>query len=393
MKILFLTRWYLPFSGIFVERHAKAVALYNDLVVLAVLPGEHSSSLKPVIEEQPGQSGFTVVRYFYRPSRCRIAMIAGLINLLKFFVCSVSGYRFVAKQYGSFDLIHVHILTRTAVPAFLVKLLTGKPYIISEHWTRYIPENWGFTNIFRRILTRLFVRHAAAVTTVSDFLRTAILDCGLRNEKFVIIPNAIDTVRFSPAGNRPAILKKKILHVSTLHERAKNIHGILRVISILAEQRSDFEVLFIGGEEPALGKARMYASELGLEIPNVIFKGPVQPGELAEIYRESSFLLMFSNFESFSVVIPEALSSGIPVLATSVGGIPEYFNNKAGRLTSPGNEPELLNNLNFMLDHFQSFDPEYLSSFIEQRFGLQRVGKQFDDLYRSVLKKAVNKSC
>jgi glycosyltransferase involved in cell wall biosynthesis len=94
---------------------------------------------------------------------------------------------------------------------------------------------------------------------------------------------------------------------------------------------------------------------------------------------------MFSNFESFSIVIPEALSCGIPVLATSAGGIPEYFSAHSGRLVSPGDESALLNNLNFMLDHYDSFDPEYLGSFIENRFGFQTVGRQFDELYRSVV--------
>ena len=183
--------------------------MYNELVVLAILPGEKSSGLKPFIDDDTDHPGFSVIRYFYRPSRCRIAIVAGLINLIKFVIRSLAGYRYISRNYGSFDIIHVHILTRAAVPAFLLNLLTGTPYIISEHWTRYIPENWGFTGIIRRTLTRLIVRRASAVTTVSDFLKTAMQDCGLRNEKFMIIPNSVDTTLFTFAGNRPGTQKKK----------------------------------------------------------------------------------------------------------------------------------------------------------------------------------------
>ncbi len=390
MKILFLTRWYPPYGGIFIKRHAQAVALYNELVVLAILPGEISSGLKPVIDDQEDHPGFPVIRYFYRPSRCRIGMVAGMINLIRFVIRAFAGFRYISRHYGSFDLIHVHILTRAAVPTFLLNILTGSPYIISEHWTRYIPENWGFTGIIRRTLTRLIVRRASAVTTVSDFLKTAMQDCGLRNKKFIIIPNTVDTTLFTITGKHKGKQAKRILHVSNFHERAKNIYGILRVIKILHEQRKDFEILFIGGREPALGEARKYASGLGLESPGVIFKGRIPADELAEAYRESSFLLMFSNFESFSIVIPEALSCGIPVLATAVGGIPEYFSTNAGRLILPGNEAGLLDNLNFMLDNYQSFDPEKLRSLVEQRFGLKTVGSQFDELYRSVLNRQGN---
>jgi glycosyltransferase involved in cell wall biosynthesis len=211
-------------------------------------------------------------------------------------------------------------------------------------------------------------------------------DCGLRNKKFIIIPNVVDTTLFTLKEEHAVTGKKRILHVSNFHERAKNIHGILRVIKILYEQRKDFEVLFTGGREPALGEVRKFASGLGLESPVVLFKGPVPAEELTNAYRESSFLLMFSNFESFCIVIPEALACGLPVLATAVGGIPEYFSTNAGRLISPGDEAELLENLNFMLDHYQESDPAELRSFIEGRFGYVAVGKQFDKLYQSSVK-------
>lgn len=385
MKILFLTRWFPPYAGKFIERHAQAVSSFNELVVLAILPGETGSGRKPVIDDNGDHPGFRVIRCLYRPSRCRIEIAARMMNLIRFVISAFTGYHYISKNYGKFDLIHVHILTRAAVPAFLLNVFTGIPYIISEHWTRYIPENWGFTGIVRRSLTRLVVNRASAVTTVSEFLRCAMQDCGLRNKKFIIIPNAIDTRMFTIAGKDEAKKIKRILHVSNFHERAKNIHGILRVIKILHEQRNDFEITFIGGREPALAEARKYASGLGLQSPHVIFKGPVPADELANAYRESSFLLMFSNFESFSIVITEALSCGTPVLATAVGGIPEYFSSDAGRLTPPGDEVKLLDNLNFMLDNYTMFDPSYLRSIVEGRFGSDTVGRQFGDLYQSVL--------
>ena len=389
MKILFLTRWYLPFSGIFIGRHAQAVARYNELVVLAVLPGEKNSGPETVTEGNVQEPGFTVIRYFYKPSSCPIAMAARLFNLLKFISRSFAGYRYAAKQFGSFDIIHVHILTRAAISGFIISLFTRTPYIISEHWTRYIPENWGFTGLLRRMLTRMIVRNAAAVTTVSGFLKSAMEDCGLRNEKFVVIPNAVDTTLFIPAVNSAFMPKKRILHVSNFHERAKNLHGMLRAIKILRSQRQDFEVLFVGGDEPALSHVRKYASDLGLASPDVVFTGPIPAEKLAGVYRGSAFLLMFSNFESFSIVIPEAMACGLPVLATAAGGIPEYFSSKAGRLIPPGDEATLLENMNFMLDNYRLFDPEYSERFVENTFGLNTVGRQFDELYKSVLNRQV----
>jgi len=77
------------------------------------------------------------------------------------------------------------------------------------------------------------------------------------------------------------------------------------------------------------------------------------------------------------------------VLATAAGGIPEYFSSKAGRLIPPGDEATLLENMNFMLDNYRLFDPEYSERFVENTFGLNTVGRQFDELYKSVLNRQV----
>ncbi len=384
MKILFLTRWYPPYAGIFIERHAQAVALHQEVTILAVLPGNAPTGAQPVLDHLPGHPESMVIRYFYRPSKCRVTFVASLFNLLRFFRLSLIGYRYAVKHQGPFDILHVHILSRTALLPYLLNRWNGTPFIISEHWTRYFPENWGFSGIVRRTVTRLMVRRAAAVTTISLSLRNAMQDCGLNNKRFIIIPNAIDTDLFTPAKRPPVSGLKRILHVSNLHEAAKNIHGILRVISLLKEQRQDFEMVFVGGNEPYWTEVRKYASSLGLAIPEVIFKGIVMPPDISVIYQESAFLLMFSNFESFSVVIPEALSCGIPVLTTPVGGIPEYFTEQSGRFSPTGDEAQLLENLNFMLDHSASFDPKMLRDLVEKRFGFETIGKQFSDLYQTV---------
>ena len=383
-KILFLPRWYpnrydaLP--GLFIRKMAESVSLHYEVTVFYVQKDEQAKDKIELVSSV--ENGVLVIRVYYRGKDCRIPLLSSLMNAMRFFNAELSGLR--SLDLNSFSLVHVHVLTRQGLVALLLRVFRGKPYIITEHWTRYIPENRGFTGIIRKTITRMILRRAAAATTVSSYLKSAMQDCGLDHKKFLIIPNVVDTGLFTIPGNDGNRNLKRIIHVSNFHERAKNIFGILRVISILRKKRQDFEVLFVGGKEPFLENAKEYASGLGLESPVVVFKGRLTAGEIAAAYGESSFLLMFSNFESFSVVIPEALACGIPVVATSAGGIPEYFDNEAGRLVSPGDEPGLLDSLSFMLDHCHTFDPNGLRSLVESRFGHDSVGRQFDDLYSSV---------
>ena len=169
--IVFLARWYPhrydPMLGLFVQRHAEAAALYNDVSVIYVHADENICQKFDIVDETV--NNVRTIRVYYRKSWSKI------ISLLRFFKANNKALKMLPKP----DIIHVHILTRLGLVALRQKRLHGTPYIITEHWSRYLPGN-DFSGLLRKKLTKTVVRHASAVTTVTDILAKAMQSHGLR---------------------------------------------------------------------------------------------------------------------------------------------------------------------------------------------------------------------
>ena len=384
-KILFLTRWYPPSSGTFAEKQVQAISLYCDVVVLAILPAEAGGKEKQYIrEDHDPEFNIRVIRVFYKTDH-KIFGTTKAVQFIRYSVALIRGCFYLFNKQENFDLVHVNILSRTAIPAILLKLFRGIPYIITEHWSRYFPENNTYKGFLRKMFTKFVVAHASAVTAVSHFLRKSMIDRGLVNQNFLVIPNTVNTDLFVPKGKQAVSGKKRIIHISGFNDKVKNTSGILRIIDRISQERTDFECHFVGGKEPFREQAERYASELGILNKFVFFDGQFRGSDLVKAIQQSDFLLMFSNYESFCTVIIESMSCGKPVLSSNAGGIPEVLTTGSGMLTEVGDENAFLKRLHFMLDHYQEYDSQKMRKDILDKFSYNVVGKQYYDLYKSVV--------
>jgi glycosyltransferase involved in cell wall biosynthesis len=117
----------------------------------------------------------------------------------------------------------------------------------------------------------------------------------------------------------------------------------------------------------------------------VFFQGLKKPEEVAQFMQKSDIFLMFSNYEGLPCVILESFACGLPVAATSVGGIPEVVNSNRGILVSKGNEMAMCSALNAMLNNLNIYDRENLNSYAHNNFSNERVGKAYIDLYKMAI--------
>ncbi len=115
-----------------------------------------------------------------------------------------------------------------------------------------------------------------------------------------------------------------------------------------------------------------------------MFTGLLEGKNVVEAYQSANFMVMFSNYENMPVVISESLACGLPVVATAVGGIPEYINTENGRLINAGDEAALLESVNYMLDHFLDFDSAKIRQNAVEIFGKQAVAEKLQELYTYV---------
>ncbi len=381
-KVLFLARWYPdrydPMTGLFIKRHAEVAAGFAEVAVLY---------LRAAIEKPQGYhieqkvDNGVVTNIVYYGTKCSLPPVAAkLLSGFLFIKAFIKGYRFVLETFGKPDLIHVNVLTRLGVFALWLRFLYGIKYVVTEHWSRYLPVTGTYSGFFRKIITKNVVRNAEAVSTVSKNLASAMQYHSLYNMHYMVLPNVVDTEGFVPVFGKQGNEKKRFIHISCFEDRSKNISGLLSVISKLAALRDDFECVMVG-EGMDMENMKAFSIQLGLKEPQVVFTGLLENENLVSAYQSADFMVMFSNYENMPVVISESFSCGLPVVATAVGGIPEYVDTQNGKLVAAGDETALLDAINFMLDHYCDFDPKKIRNDAVATFGKQAVAKKLRELY------------
>ena len=103
--------------------------------------------------------------------------------------------------------------------------------------------------------------------------------------------------------------------------------------------------------------------------------------------RKSSALVMFSFYENMPCVILEALCTGLPVIASRVGGITEVVGEDNGILINAGNENELLKAMKEMIAKYPSYKRDQISRKAAAQFSYETIGRTITQVYDEVLKK------
>lgn len=382
MHVLYLPRWYPnrydPMPGLFIQRHGIAASSQVYVSVLYVHMDDQENA-SPYNFEVTEENGLFRVTVYAKRSKARFST---LINLIRYLKAHRLGLEQIKKYRGEPDLVHVHVLTRLGIVACLYKFFTGTPYVITEHWTRYLPIRKEFKGFFRKRITRFVVKKAGAVMPVSEDLQKAMSSHKLRNKNYIIVPNVVDTELFKPDFEHHN-LKKKFIHLSCFLDSHKNISGILNVLHKLSQNRNDFECIMIG-DGPDYEYLQNYSKEKGLE--NIVtFTGLLEGKKLAEQLRQADAMIMFSNHENLPVVILESFACGIPVISSRVGGIHEHLKPERGQLIERGNEAELFEKLNTFLEKPEKYDKERIRKYALDHFSNAVVGKQLFDIYLSMI--------
>ena len=376
MNILHLLSWFPtpddPTLGNFCVRMIDALPEACHSVILSVCDGKDMTQSFEVKEIKGAHH--THVQIYIRPPKINAVRKLKMLRMYQY------GLNYIKKHYFEPDLIHLHVAYPLGQVALLWKKRYGYPYVLTEHWTIYQPQNQHILvgGLKKKVVK--IANNAELIMPVSLDLQHCMEGHGVKN-RFKVIYNLVNTDLFR-LGEAKTEKKKHILHISTLRDEAKNFSGILRTIERLRQQRDDFELHVIHDYEAPEFKA--FVKEHNLS-DCVIFHGKKTSAEVAEAYQNADFFLLFSNFENLPCVIVEAFASGVPVLSTAVGGIAEIVSPERGILIPQGDENALLQAMNQMLDHYQDYDSEAIRKYAIETFAAENIGQQIYQEYQKVL--------
>lgn len=391
-KVLFLSAWYPtrmdPMFGLFVKKHALAASKDHQVLVLHVCADPSLKHSSEITRQQQGALMEIIIYYRSKPQ----GLFKGLHNLWAWIRAYATGLRLMKKEWGRPHITHVNILTRTGLVAWYLKIFRKIPYVITEHWSRYLDKNGVFKGFFRVMLTRMVIRAASQLTVVSHHLGKAMIRKKVC-KSYEILPNVVETGLFQMAQQRKAgKTLKTIVHISCFEEQSKNMSGILQAVKILSQQRQDFLLRMVGtGMDWENTVAR--ASEMGLHGRFVQFDGLQEGQNLAHILAQADFSILFSFYETFGIVVYESLACGVPVLVSKVADFDQHITAQRGKIISGYCPQDMATAMNYMLDVCHTFDAQALREFAESQFGEQKIRTLLHNMYIKALHTQTHAHC
>ena len=279
-------------------------------------------------------------------------------------------------------LIHQHIAFPLGFFASRLAKKLNIPFVISEQWSGYLPEDNAYENPIPKYFTQRSFKYAKAVSAVSQTLANAIVSKGLKEEA-TVIPNLIDAVftNAPPAKRNNPI--PRLIHVSSLNDREKNITCLIQALALVRQAHIDFRCSIVGDSEE-----RSYFEHLVEQLnveEQVSFLGTQTPAQLVGLYAESDFMVLTSNYETFGVVIVEALASGLPVVASRAGAIPELVNSSNGILFEVGNAVAAKDAIIEMIQHISRYSSQEIAASVTNTYSVPTIAQHFSELYSKAM--------
>lgn len=240
------------------------------------------------------------------------------------------------KEY---DMMYSFFALPTGILAYLVNKIYGTPYVVSLYGSDvpgFNPYRLRTIRNFMMPTFRAILRSSSGIVAVSHELRDLTKRIDPRFEVDVI-PPGVDCKNFYPRDREREDRKVRILFLGRMDSVRKGIPYLFRAISEL-ETKKPYEVLLVG-DGPMRPEFERLAKEMRLT--NVSFLGAVYGERMAELYRNCDIFTLPSLAEGTPVSILEAMASALPVVASSVGGIPNEIDETCGILVPPKDVEDL----------------------------------------------------
>ncbi|MDC3252850.1 glycosyltransferase family 4 protein [Crocinitomicaceae bacterium] len=361
--ILLLSSWFPtdknPFLGNFVQRQAQLLGKKYKVTVLHTVA---SNIVNPSSKESE-REGYTEIMLSYngnghilaRKKQERLALINGFTLL------------------QNVDLIIGNVLLPKGWQFLMAKKRFKCPLFYIEHGSYFYRDSVFRWSRIDRWMRKKLEKKSTEIIAVSEVLKSD-LQHHFPKRKIEVIGNHIDTELFVPL-KKNKMEKTQFLHVSTLDPNTKNPKGIIDACKLLLEQTDQFNLTIACDENSSYWATYSESQNCS---KNITFIGPLEWEALVPYYQNSDAFVLFSEYESFSIVIAEAWATGTPVISTSVG-IASNMNKELGIQVQSKNLESLKNAMLSIIEDKIVFDSSQIIRKAKE-FGSEAILKKWEKL-------------
>lgn len=377
LSVVHIVRYYYPSIG-GNENQARllcnALRTYYPFVNIIVLTSRYSVGLN----KKEMVDNIMVYRVKYRLySYLNVRLINKLNFILEEYIFLLGVFKYLIRLKKDYSLIHVHQSAWLGLFVSFFGKILNKPVVIKE-------ATYDGFSFLPRLGIPTFFRHFA-----------------LNNSYFVAISNEIfknlqTSIKFPGRLyriNNGSVLKSnydfeynfnvnRLLFVGNyVHGDIKGLDVLINALSFVESRKSDFEVIIVGKGDPSV-----YTKNLSAALLSKI-KFDTNCSDPSNYYKNCTFFVLPSRSEGSSNALIEAISFGLPCLATNVSGVSECIHNgKNGFIVESGNSSQLANAIlmlfNSTVESRQKMHQYSLK--LSNKFNISEIVIQYVNLYKSI---------
>jgi glycosyltransferase involved in cell wall biosynthesis len=277
------------------------------------------------------------------------------------------------------DLIHAHGAIFHGAPAAGLGQDLRVPVVLTIHTN-------PFEKLLRRrsttFLTRRTLERVDCVCPVSNDVRRRIEHAAIRPKRIEVTYNPVDTDLFRPSpARRPGY--RRMTFAGRLEEYKGGLRAARAFASIAA--RLPGWTLTIAGEGPEREAIMEFVDANPALSGRVELLGAYTKPQFADLLAASDFFVYPSRHESFGLVIAEAMSAGLPVVAPDRTAPVEFVDASSGVLVPPDDVTAIASAMEDIAHHLSRFDGNAIRRTVVERFGFDAFGQRLLTLYRSLV--------
>jgi L-malate glycosyltransferase len=294
----------------------------------------------------------------------------------------------IIRRYN-IDIIHSHWIVPQGLVGMVCKKIRHKPHVVSSHVAdAQVFFRWKLL----KPVIRLILSGTDILTTNSTYTKKVIEDLLSLPIPCVVIPMGV-IAPDEMSNPAPTTETPRILYVGRLIEWKGVDTLVLAMVQVLQENpRAILTIVGIGEE---LGSLEKLVHELRIE-DHVEFLGQVSDERLLDLYSGASILVLPSRpsrgivMEGLGVVLLEAMSHGVPVIGSNVGGIPDIIDDGKNGYLFPWNDEKILAKKMISLLSDAALARQFRQNGYETvrtRFSWDEISREFSAVYSRALKK------
>ena len=371
MHILLITSAYKsnfnPVNALFFRDQALALSKRGHKVgVLCALPISLKTTLKEKNilfkkEKYNDLNVTTIVKPFFSIPKTR------KINHRKMFKIGKDIFKEYINENGLPDIIHLHTSLAGEL-AIWVKNRYGISYVVTEHSSIFARKK--ISDLRLKFFKKVFTQSKANIAVSENF---AVFLQKTFSVNFKYIPNLVDTDFFKPLEVKKDNNKFIFLNVAHLDSN-KNHKGLIN--AFYEKFKGKKHQLIIAGDGDEMINLRNQINSLKIE-NQIKLIGRVDRKKIRELMSEADCFVLSSIYETFGVVLIEAMSCGLPVISTKCGG-PETIikNNNYGYLCRLSELSDFMEKITQ-----KEFDSGKIRMYAEENFSQNAISKKLEEIY------------